>query len=184
MSVKMGILTLLDRNSAYGYQLKQEFEATTAGRWPVNVGQIYTTLDRLERDGLIRRSGEGADGQVIFEITADGKTEVTHWLTTASLSPGADRNELAVKITLASLLPNVDIHAVIQAHRKAALETMHGVTKAKRADGDDLIGELVLEGIAFRAEAEVRWLDHAEARIAQARRAAARRADESEGTES
>jgi DNA-binding PadR family transcriptional regulator len=184
MSVKMGILTLLDRNSAYGYQLKQEFEATTAGRWPVNVGQIYTTLDRLERDGLIRRSGEGADGQVIFEITADGKSEVTHWLTTASLSPGADRNELAVKIALASLLPNVDIHAVIQTHRRAALAAMHGVTVAKRADTDDLVGELVLEAMAFRAEAEVRWLDHAETRITQARHKAARNGAAAERSES
>ena len=184
MSVKMGILALLERSSAYGYQLKQEFEASTGGRWPVNVGQVYTTLDRLERDGLVRRTGEGVDGQVIFDITADGQAEVTEWLTTATLSPSADRNELAVKIALASLLPKVDIHAVIQTHRKAALAAMHGVTVAKRADADDLLGELVLEAIAFRAEAEVRWLDHAETRILQARRRSTRDAAATEATPS
>src|SRR6187200_3252700 len=105
MSVKMGILALLERDAAYGYQLKQEFEASTGGRWPVNVGQIYTTLERLERDGLVRRSGEGGDGQVIYAITADGQAEVAEWLSTATLSPSADRNELAVKIALATLLP-------------------------------------------------------------------------------
>ena len=170
MSVKMGILALLERDAAYGYQLKQEFEASTGGRWPVNVGQIYTTLERLERDGLVRRSGEGGDGQVIYAITADGQTEVAEWLSTATLSPSADRNELAVKIALATLLPGVDIHAVIQTHRRAALAAMQGVTVAKRADENDFLGELVLEAIAFRAEAEVRWLDHAETRIMQARR--------------
>jgi DNA-binding PadR family transcriptional regulator len=172
MSVKFGILALLERNPAYGYQLKREFEASTGGRWPVNVGQVYTTLERLERDGLVRRSGEGADGQVVYSITTEGQSDVAEWLTTASLSPSADRNELAVKIALASLLPSVDIHAVIQTHRKAALAAMHSVTVAKRADANDLLGELVLEAIAFRSEAEVRWLDHAETRILQARRTA------------
>lgn len=170
MSVKMGILALLERDSAHGYLLKQEFEASTGGRWPVNVGQVYTTLDRLERDGLVRREGTGADGQVIFAITAAGQREVAVWLSAASAPSATERNELAVKIALASMLPNVDIQAVIQSHRRAALETLHGVTRAKRADSDDLIGELMLEAIAFRAESEVRWLDHAEARILKARR--------------
>ena len=169
MSVKMGILALLEREPGYGYQLKQGFEANTGGTWTVNVGQIYTTLDRLERDGLVRRAREGDDGQVIYEITPLGQAEVAQWLATAT-TPGADRSELAVKIALASQLPQVDIQAVIQSHRKAALETLHSVTRAKRADDQDLLGELVLESIAFRAEAEVRWLDHAEARIAKARR--------------
>jgi len=167
----MGFLALLDGDSAYGYQLKQEFEARTGGSWPLNVGQVYTTLDRLERDGLVARDRTDDDGHVVFAITAAGHGEVTSWLSTASRAPGSDRSELAVKIALASTLPQVDIGAVIQAHRKAAIEALQELTRAKRADANDLVGELVLEALAFRTEAEVRWLDHAEARILQARRA-------------
>lgn len=174
MSVKMGLLALLEGEAAYGYHLKQEFEARTGGSWPVNVGQVYTTLERLERDGHVEREGTDDDGRVLFAITPSGRAEVMSWLASASRPLGTDRSELAVKIALASTLPQVDIAEVIQAHRKAALEQLQELTRAKRADAQDVVGGLVLDAMAFRAEAEVRWLDHAEARIAKMHNAAAR----------
>src|SRR5262245_19573235 len=54
MSVKHGLLALLQRGPRYGYQLRTEFEHATGGTWPLNIGQVYTTLSRLERDGLVR----------------------------------------------------------------------------------------------------------------------------------
>ncbi|CUU53592.1 Virulence activator alpha C-term [Parafrankia irregularis] len=53
MSVRNGLLALLAERPMYGYQLRAEFEARTGSTWPLNIGQVYTTLRRLERDGLV-----------------------------------------------------------------------------------------------------------------------------------
>ena len=67
-------LALLARSPAHGYELKQAFEAATGGIWPeLNAGQIYTTLGRLERDGLVRRGGDPGDARaVLVTITPEG----------------------------------------------------------------------------------------------------------------
>jgi DNA-binding PadR family transcriptional regulator len=60
MSIRHGLLALLEEGPRYGYQLKSEFESRTGSTWPLNVGQVYTTLGRLERDGLVSPAGEDA----------------------------------------------------------------------------------------------------------------------------
>ena len=70
MAVREGLLALLNEGPRHGYQLKTEFEAATGGVWPLNVGQVYTTLDRLERDGLVGIAESG--GQKVYSITSDG----------------------------------------------------------------------------------------------------------------
>ena len=72
MSVRHGLLALLERGARYGYQLRAEFEEATGGTWPLNIGQVYTTLSRLERDGLVRALPESDGGQRPYEITDDG----------------------------------------------------------------------------------------------------------------
>ncbi len=57
MSIKYGLLALLRDRPGYGYQLRAEFEEATGSTWPVNIGQVYTTLTRLERDGLVAKTG-------------------------------------------------------------------------------------------------------------------------------
>ena len=61
MSVKQALLALLEQGPMYGYQLRSEFEERTGATWPLNVGQVYTTLARLERDRLVE--GTGADDE-------------------------------------------------------------------------------------------------------------------------
>ena len=69
MSVRHALLALLSEGPKYGLQLRQEFEARTGEVWPLNVGQVYTTLQRLERDGLVT-SDDGDDGpQKGYRIT-------------------------------------------------------------------------------------------------------------------
>src|SRR6202012_3215532 len=58
MSVRHALLALLSEGPKYGLQLRQEFVARTGEVWPLNVGQVYTTLQRLERDGLVESVGE------------------------------------------------------------------------------------------------------------------------------
>ena len=74
MSVRHALLALLSEGPKYGLQLRQEFEERTGDVWPLNVGQVYTTLQRLERDGLVESDDDGDDGpQKGFRITAEGE---------------------------------------------------------------------------------------------------------------
>ena len=57
----------------YGYQLRQEFEARTGGTWPLNIGQVYTTLNRLQRDGLVVEAGVRSDGSTVYGLTDAGR---------------------------------------------------------------------------------------------------------------
>ncbi len=72
MSIRHSLLALLQDRPRYGYQLRIEFEDRTGSSWPLNIGQVYTTLDRLERDGLVRKDGADGEGHVIYSITPRG----------------------------------------------------------------------------------------------------------------
>src|SRR4051812_8524247 len=101
MSVRSGLLALLAQQPMYGYQLRQEFEARTGGTWPLNIGQVYTTLNRLQRDGLVAEAGVRADGSTVYDLTDEGRTEVARWWATPVERSGPSRDELAIKLALA-----------------------------------------------------------------------------------
>ncbi len=87
MSVRQALLALLEQGPMYGYQLRAEFEQRTGATWPLNVGQVYTTLTRLERDGLVAGEGADAEGHVIYRVTDAGREEVASWFTTPVRAP-------------------------------------------------------------------------------------------------
>src|ERR1700755_3343261 len=167
MPIRRGLLTLLAREPMHGYQLRSEFDAATGATWPLNIGQVYTTLSRLERDGFVEPVGE-ADGRVTYRITDQGLDEVTKWFDAPVPREGRPRDELAIKLALALTTPGVDVHKVVQVQRTQTLRSLQGYTKLKA--GADPVADaawlLVLEAMIFQAEAEVRWLDHCETRIA------------------
>jgi DNA-binding PadR family transcriptional regulator len=167
MSVKHGLLALLERGSRYGYQLRTEFEQATGGTWPLNIGQVYTTLGRLERDGMVRPLPESDGGQRPYEITDAGRTELALWFSTPISQADRPRDELAIKLALALTTPGVDVRAVVQTQRSATMRMLQEYTRLKsRADEPaDMAWRLVLDAMVFRAEAEVRWLDHCEASL-------------------
>jgi DNA-binding PadR family transcriptional regulator len=168
MSVKYGLLSLLEQRPMHGYQLRQEFEASTGSTWPLNVGQVYTTLARLERDGLVTASGDADnETQRTYEITAAGHAEVRAWFATPVRPSTPPRDELAIKIALAVRTPGVDVRGVIQAQRTATVRTLQEFTRAREAAKDDLSWLLVVDSLIFSAEAEIRWLDHCETRLAR-----------------
>jgi DNA-binding PadR family transcriptional regulator len=181
MSVRLSLLAILDQGPCYGYQLKSEFDRRTGATWPLNVGQIYNTLDRLERDELVEKTdktsglkaGNDTDGQVFYQITEAGRREVSGWLGSPVLRSAATRDELAIKLAIAVTLPGVDIGRVIQVQRTATLRNLQDLTKTKNATDDPETSEelawlLVIDSLIFAAEAEVRWLDHSETRLARA----------------
>nr|WP_274637866.1 PadR family transcriptional regulator [Microbacterium bovistercoris] len=171
MSVKQSLLAILDQGPCYGYQLRHEFDRRTGSTWPLNVGQIYNTLERLERDGLVAKGEVDEQGHVFFEITDAGRAEVRSWLGSPVARGQGTRDELAIKLALAATLPGVDVAAVIQTQRRASLTQLQELNRAKYAGADpegaeELAWSLVVDSMIFAAEAEVRWLDHTEQRLA------------------
>src|ERR1700760_2729075 len=139
MSVRHALLALLSEGPKYGLQLREEFEARTGEVWPLNVGQVYTTLQRLERDGLVE-SDDGDDGpQRGFRITTEGEEELAAWLRTPPDMTSPPRDELVIKVLVALRLPGVDVRDVVQVHRRYVVELMQQWTRLKEdADEHDL----------------------------------------------
>jgi DNA-binding PadR family transcriptional regulator len=185
MSVRLGLMALLAEAPMYGARLRAEFEQRTGGTWPINVGQIYTTLGRLERDGLVEQDGPAdAEGRISYRLTDAGRAEVALWWSTPVDRDSTPRDELVIKLALAVTAPGVDVQAVAQRQRTATLTHLRDLTRLKQqaldsratrdaaSDGGrgldhDLAWLLVLENLIFAAEAEVRWLDHVESRLAR-----------------
>ncbi|GAB3691979.1 helix-turn-helix transcriptional regulator [Angustibacter aerolatus] len=169
------MLALLAEQPMYGAQLRAQFERRTGGTWPLNVGQVYTTLARLERDGLVEGAGAAdADGRIQYRLTAEGDEEVRRWWRTPVDRADHPRDELAIKLALAVTVPGVDVPGVLQTQRTQTLRGLQDLTRLKqRASAqDDLAWLLVLDNLVFAAEAEVRWLDHVEASLLRRARTA------------
>jgi DNA-binding PadR family transcriptional regulator len=128
MSVRQGLLALLTESPRYGYQLRQEFEARTGGTWPLNIGQVYTTLNRLQRDGLVVEHAP-EDGQVRYSLTEAGSAEADRWWTTPVHRGAPSRDELAIKLALAVTARGVDVRTVIQRQRTESLRALQEYTR-------------------------------------------------------
>ena len=170
MSVRYALLALLSEGPKYGLRLREEFEARTGEVWPLNVGQVYTTLQRLERDGLVASDGADEDGpQKRFRITADGERELAGWLRTPPDLSSPPRDELVIKVLVALRVPGVDVHGVIQVHRRYLVELMQQWTRLKEDEAQfDLGLALVVDAELFRLDAIIRWLDAADGRLKRA----------------
>jgi DNA-binding PadR family transcriptional regulator len=166
------LLALLEQEPMYGYQLRAEFETRTGATWPLNVGQVYTTLSRLERDGLVEPAGADDEGHAVYRITDAGRAEVRDWFSTPVGRSSPPRDELAIKLAMAVTVPGVDVRAVVQQQRTATIRALQDYTRLKAQARTDVPHELawllVLDSLVFAAEAEIRWLDHCEARLARA----------------
>jgi len=188
MSIRQAMLAILEQGPMYGYQLRAEFEQRTGETWPLNIGQVYTTLTRLERDGLVEVVGHGgadesdqgdrpdqaaSDRQhVSYRATEAGRSEVSEWFATPVPRSQPPRDELAIKLAVAATLPGVDVAEIIQAQRRASLGQLESLNRAEyagaNADGpEELAWSLVVDSMVCAAEAELRWLDHTEQRLAR-----------------
>ena len=176
VSVRQSLLAILDRAPSYGYLLRAEFERRTGSTWPVNVGQIYNTLDRLERDGLVVKGDTDAEGHVFYSVTETGRAEAHSWLRSPFERLTTTRDELPIKLAIAITLPGVDVAEIIHRQRVSTIRTLQELTRAKASSGESAASEelpwqLVVDSMIFQTEAEVRWLDHTEARLARAKAA-------------
>ena len=166
MPVPHALLALLSEGPKYGMRLQNEFEARTGEVWPLNVGQVYTTLQRLERDGLVEADGDGERSQKRYRITSVGERELSEWLGNPPDLVPPPRDELVIKVLVALQVPGIDVHELLQVHRRHVIETMQRYTQVKAAAReDDVPLALVVDAELFRLEAIVRWLDAADVRL-------------------
>jgi DNA-binding PadR family transcriptional regulator len=135
--------------------------------WPLNVGQVYSTLGRLERDGMVRVLEERADGQKVYELTDTGLDRLRSWFAAPTQMLPPARDELVLKLVMAMGHVGVDLQDVIQAERRGAVELLQELTVLKRKSAleKDLGWAFVLDSLIFQTEARVRWLDDSEARL-------------------
>ena len=169
MSVPHALLALLSEGPKYGLRLQNEFEAKTGEVWPLNVGQVYTTLQRLERNGLVETDdGDRERSRKRYRITAAGAHELADWLRTPPELVPPPRDELVIKVLVALQVRGADVHQILQVHRRHVIEVMQGYTQIKAAAGEDALAlALVADAELFRLEAIVRWLDSADVRLRQ-----------------
>ncbi|MBH0009193.1 PadR family transcriptional regulator [Salinibacterium sp. UTAS2018] len=179
MSVRHSLLSILVQGPCYGYQLRTEFDQRTGSTWPLNVGQIYNTLDRLVRDDLVVKTGAptalAADSsqQTYYTITDAGRHEAQQWLATPIDSYATSRDELAVKLAIAVTLPGVDAHAVIAHQRRATRGAIDELSltaevRDEARNARQFAEQLVTDSLRAHAEAELLWLDHLDAALTTA----------------
>lgn len=173
MSIRHALLALLSRGPATTYQLRKDFEASTGQTWPLNIGQVSSTLERLARDGLVLRDeGSAPDDSLArdpWTLTDAGRAELAQWWRSPVSRGTPERDELVIKLALAVTLPDVDVTDLVQRQRSASLRTLHDITRLQRDLTDaDLAAKLVLDHHVFATEAELRWLDDIEGSLQRA----------------
>jgi DNA-binding PadR family transcriptional regulator len=167
VSIGMSLLALLQEGPTYGLHLKNGFEARTGAMWPLNVGQVYGTLARYERDGLVRVIEEGTEGQKVYEVTAAGAERLRTWFETPTQTLPPARDELVLKLVMAIGHQGTQPNDVIQAERRSSVELLQELTRLKRNRSldQDLGWAFLLDSLIFQTEARVRWLDDCETRL-------------------
>jgi DNA-binding PadR family transcriptional regulator len=174
MSIKFAILGILAERDLHGYELKASFDAKVGEFWSLNFGQIYSTLDRLEKDGLVghdRQTQDKRPDRKIFSITAQGRIELTQWLSAPIAKVRALRDEFFIKLVFLDKDNPTAILALIEKQKMLYLRHMNRLTGRKVAlknatdNRDTLTTELLLDAGLFHAEADIRWLTLCEMKI-------------------
>ena len=161
--MKYPLLALLAAGPAHGYELKQSFEGRFGAVWPpVNIGQIYATLQRLERDHLVRGSEveqSGRPAKNVYEITEAGYHALAEWLQEASTAPRI-RDEFFMKLVLASLGGVADPQTLLDRQRQVFLQELRDLNDlAIRAGAAEPVTTLLIEGATLHLQADLKWLD-------------------------
>ena len=165
--MRLPFLALLAESPRHGYELKQAFDQRFgAALPPLNGGQVYTTLQRLERDGLVTGNGVPDDGRQkrVYELTPAGREALADWVSAPS-SATRLRDEFFLKLVLAGLSGIADPAVLIERQRHECLESLRSLSRV--AEGGDTVSSLLAEGAALHLEADLRWLELCERRLLQ-----------------
>ena len=162
------LLALLAKEPSYGYQLRARLnDALGSLGEEMNDGQIYVTLGRLEKAGLVvvERAAGSAEGpeRKLFVLTASGQTRVAEWLSEVSW-PKPDVAEFHLKLIAAGSAGLADPVSIIDAQRRELLRRLRDAQDAAMEEPEDSPAALLFEGIALRLQADLRWLETCEGR--------------------
>ncbi|HEX2130494.1 MAG TPA: PadR family transcriptional regulator [Actinophytocola sp.] len=170
MSVGHTLLGLLEHGPRHGYDLKRAYDEHFGQDRPLHYGQVYATLSRLLKHGLIEESGVeqgGGPDRKRYAVTAEGVTDVERWLTTPEKPALYLQSTLYTKVVIA-LLSARDAEDVLDTQRAAHLDTMRELTARKA--GGDLSDQLICDHALFHLEADLRWLELTAARLTELRK--------------
>jgi DNA-binding PadR family transcriptional regulator len=162
------LLAMLAKEPSYGYELRARLrQALGPLGEALNDGQVYVTLTRLERAGLVASArAEGlADrpDRKVYGLTADGQQRVSQWL--AELDwPKPDLAEFHLKLVAAGAAGLADPVTIVDAQRRELLRRLRDAQRAAMAEADGSDAALLLEGVVFRLQADLRWLEACEQR--------------------
>ena len=168
--MQRALLALLVQQPRHGYELHDLFGAAIGGHWEVNSGQIYSSLDRLARDGLVVEEaiekGGGPDKRV-WAVTDDGRTELAAWFQSAVPREYRLRDEFYLKLMLAIVTRAGNPHRVVQVQRRELLQELHDLITRRDAANPrrELARILLLDSAIMHTDAELRWLEMVEARL-------------------
>lgn len=168
MSIKHAILGLLAERPLHGYELKAAYESELVPATQLNYGQVYTTLERLARDGLVAHeviSQTERPDKKVFALTEEGRREFKDWLSSASPLDLDLRNETFLKLIFARRLRGADPFRVLSTERRSSFERLHEVTAARaqaEKEGAVPMTILLLDLASLRLEAFLKWLDRCE----------------------
>jgi DNA-binding PadR family transcriptional regulator len=165
MSITNTLLGLLESGPKYGYDLKRLYDARFQQDRPLHYGQVYSTLSRLLRNGLVVENGiEPGDGpdRKRYAITDAGVTNISEWLSTPENPSLFLQNALYTKVVLA-LLSGRSATDILDTQRAEHLRAMRQLT-TRKSDGD-LADQLICDHALFHLEADLRWLELTAARL-------------------
>ena len=179
MNVPVTLLGLLEREPSHGYDLKRDYDTYFGRGKPLSFGQVYATLGRLERDGLVTEAGQERDGgpdRTAYEITDDGRRHLDAWLTAVEPPAPYVTSELFSKVVVALLAADADrARDYLVAQRAAHMGRMRELTTAK-SESDASVGDVVAADFAIgHLEADLRWLQTTLARVADLQKAVLRK---------
>lgn len=177
MSVPDGLLVLLSEAPKHGYQLATELAVRTAGQWTLNTGQVYTTLDRLARDGFVEpveapmREGDAAERTAaegrrrLWRTTDLGSERAVKWLDSAPAQTH-ERDELVLRVLLVAAVDPVAAIDVVEQQRRDLVGRLQVLRRDQRdAAAEPLAARMATDAAAIRLEAQVAWLDRCEQRL-------------------
>jgi DNA-binding PadR family transcriptional regulator len=168
--LKHAILGLLVQEPRHGYDLKNAFEAILGGTWPLNIGQVYTTLARLERDGLVESQVVPQDllpDRKVYSLTRAGREELERWLVEATTGSIRLKDEFFVKLLVHQLVGSDGLLALIWKQRQVYMQTLAQLTALRADPSLEPTTGLLVEGAILHVEADLEWLDLCEERLEQ-----------------
>jgi DNA-binding PadR family transcriptional regulator len=163
--LKFALLGLLAKESRHGYDLKRAFEKLMGGTWPINIGQIYTTLTRLERDGLVTVemvAQSNVPDRKVYSLTSAGHDALAEWLEEAVSDAVVLKDELFLKVLVHGLVEHGNAADLIWRQRQHQLQLLAELDDMRSQVDLDKATRLVLEGAMLHVEADLAWLDLAE----------------------